>query len=345
MQVFSGWEENSTSAFRAPHRPGVARALGPEGAEGSAPWPAGAASSSRPREGTDICQASQGGRGQSLSPGSPSWLFSLHHQLFDPRVTQRQRRKESKIQLAGSKRVKHKGRPGPRGSHGTTSLGFAVLWPPGLGPWSPTHPTQGSWSGKQTLGLQGGALAGPRHMRGPHPIPEGVPATIPRGESRQAEAEWRQAWIWPPGEDLLAPAGIAPPPAPASLIPSPGLGGVCRQRETADGWKEPSPGPLTACAAGRPFLCVAFSSVKLGVLALESQPVRGSPVECLPSARHTVGAQLQTAAVMHPRGSEWNPHLPNFLAAANRGHIIRLFHRSVSMPGSPEPRPCPLAEV
>lgn len=182
---------------------------------------------------------SQEGRGQSSSPGSPSWLFPSHHKLFDPQVTQRQRRKESKIQLASSKRVKDKGRPGPRGSHGTSSLGFAVLWPPAWDPGAPPAPPRDPGMGmtavfgKQTLGLQGGVLAG-QTREGPPPHPRGVPAAIPRGESRQSEAEWRQAWVWPPGEDLLAPAGSAPPPAPASLIPSPGLGGVWRQREPAE---------------------------------------------------------------------------------------------------------------
>lgn len=116
-------------------------------------------------------------------PDFPSWLFPSHHKLFDPLSHPNTEKKRVKDPTSWYKE-KDKGRPGPQDLEVRASppplLYSAVqscsqAWDPGAPPAPPRDPTMEMTAvfGNQTLGLQGGVLAGPRHVRGPHPTPEG----------------------------------------------------------------------------------------------------------------------------------------------------------------------------
>lgn len=154
------------------------------------------------------------------------------------------------------KREKGKRRPGLRrpGAHASPppadALGSARLARPGTPephlPRLPRRPHPGIRSGKDCSlwdtdsGSPGWGPGGAQTCERPPPQPRGAPATIPCGQSRQAGAEWRQARVWPPREDLLAPVGIASSPASpcTGLINTlPGAGIGVRgggQRQTAE---------------------------------------------------------------------------------------------------------------
>lgn len=142
--------------------------------------------------GQQVCPASQGlERAKDIPvspnrfgakaqfPDFPSRLFPSHHKLFDPLShpdTEKKRVKDP------TRWYKDKGRPGPQGLGVRASpppLLYSALqscsqaWDPGAPSAPPRDPTMEMTAvfGKQTLGLQGGVLAGPRHVRGPHPTP------------------------------------------------------------------------------------------------------------------------------------------------------------------------------
>ena len=157
----------------------------------------------------------------SLTPESPR---GREGRVKDPTSLHRER-----------KRPEETG-PQARGSHLTTShlsaprpskpalrLPKPHLPRPESPGWEHCHPRKtDSGSPGRGLGRQG-----PDTCRGPHPTPEGYQPPPHMGESRQAGAEWRQAWVWPPREDLPAPVDRGPSlasPRPASLTPSLRLG-------------------------------------------------------------------------------------------------------------------------